>query len=532
MVRQIGRLSLATLFLIGLFSCGGGGGGGSTETSSTSTQVELPPFAQNEPDISEETPQLIDVAYFEAQRGDQKLSVYFPYGYTVRSPEEETTRALSDLGTRPEVKIAWSQQVVQITMEDPDVYDDTLYIAMELVSTDGTSLDFSGVTATDVVGGVPASMFNYSYDVFNTFFEVFKDSSSNEATLSLDFGTSLLAEGASNNYYFGGWDIFAEGIKYQIPVRANDLPEFSIDPSRDGDGDGSPDCPLYIRSDGTIEFPTRSEDGTVYAGAHCIAYTVSAGSDDVMDNESTTVEIYKNGTLVGTPLNNVAPTSLPFDGTYSSSDLDLLAGSTGPNITFRISQPIGDGTVVDTKDYSFSTFGANDAATVTVCVTTDTTATNCTPGPQGDTNGAPITNTFKYAGTSGAYAIYYYDSNGNNSRDVGEPTILYDLTNKIIILPSTGGKIFYNVSYTSGSGEGDFQITLIEGTAENPLTTLTGTQISSGYVYSDYDTTTLPDCSSGSLMLGFHVYKLFGSYRSRIGAATPYSFCLNTPTSG
>jgi len=539
--RRIGKLSLVTLFLVGLCSCGGGGGGGSGggETSSVS-EIPSYPFVENPQPLDEVEPQVVELAHFSAERGNQKLEVYFPYGYTVKSESGETTRALTDLGTRPAVKIAWFLQQVKITMTDPDEYDTNLFIAMELAS--GGPLSFAGVVASDGNGG-SVNKYVYSYDVFNTFYEVAKDPSSKEATLALNFGTSLLGEGASDTYYFGGWDTFGEGIKYQIPVRVNDLPDLTINPNYDGNGDGVADCPLYIRSDGTteiIEFPTVDKDGNTYTN-QCIAYKVSAGSDDSTDNEKTTLKIYdssvSSSSPAATPLNNATLTSSGYEDTYSPSST-APAGDFGPDITFMIEQPIGGGTITDLKPYSYKTFGANDAVTVTVCVTTDTSATSCNPGPAGDPYSVPIANTFKYDTDNGNYSIYYVDSNGNGSKDPDEPTIVYDRNNNIIILPATGGKIFYTVNYTSGSGYGNFEVYLIKNiSSSSPSTTKVATLSDSainGFTYTyEANATTLSSCSSKSDMLSFHVYKLFGNkFKSLLGHAPDYSFCLNTPTSG
>ncbi|RUM43489.1 MAG: hypothetical protein DSY35_03355 [Desulfurobacterium sp.] len=180
---RIGKLSLVTLFLAGLCSCGGGGGGGG-ETSSVS---EIPPypFVNNEPNVQETTPQQVDVAYFQAARGNQKLEVYFPKGVTLVNSEEEenTTRALQDVtpSSGPnEVKIAWNGQEVWITMQDPDTYDTNLFIAMELVS--GT-IDFTTqlVSAqyerSDGKGDITET-YDYQFDVFQWFAVVPKDNSS------------------------------------------------------------------------------------------------------------------------------------------------------------------------------------------------------------------------------------------------------------------------------------------------------------------------------------------------------------------
>jgi len=541
--RRIGKLSLVTLFVVGLCSCGGGGGGGGSEISSTvsppSSSPPLP-FAENPQPLNSAEPEVesqggdVNVALFSAESGNQKLEVFFPYGYIVKS--QDTTRALTDGGSKKgKVKIAWSHQEVLITMTDPDVYDDNLFIAMELVT--GGPLSFSSVSASDGSGG-SVTKHNYTYDVFHTFYEVAKDSTTKEATLALDFGTSLLSEGEENSYYFGGWDTFGEGIKYQITVKANDLPDLTINPDYDGDGDGVPDCPLYIRSDGTIEFPTVDKDGNTYTN-QCIAYKVSAGSDDSKDHEKTTLKIYDSSASsspAATPLNNADITSSGYEDTYSPSST-ASAGDIGPHIDFIIEQAIGGGSITDAKSYSYNTFGANDEVTVAICVTTDTSATSCKSGADGDTHSAPIANTFKYDTDDGNYAYYYIDSNGNNIRDPDEPTITYDTSNKTIILPSTGGKIFYTVDYTKGSGYGNFEVDIIEDISSSTpkwikVANLTDSAIK-GFVYSSYDTTTLPSCSSGTRMLSFHVYKLFGTkFKSLLGHAPDYSFCLNTPTSG
>jgi hypothetical protein len=573
MTRRIGKLSLVTLFALGLFSCGGGGGGGGGETSSTAPIKPPYPFADMESDVQTQEPEQVDIAYFKAERDEtgQSLEVYFPFGVTLKpqEEEEETTRALTDVTSTispSEVKIAWSAQEVWITMQDPDSYDTNLFISMELVS--GGPIDFDTILASkqyetsDGTGNV-TEVYSYPFDVFNTIFVVPKDTSSdptwkNKGRLRLNFGTNLLAEGASATYWFGGWDLFAEGIKYQINVRANDMPDLNIgDIDTDGDATNDPECPIYVYTDDSgnkvVEFPTKDENGTSYSGTHCIAYEVTAGGDDSSDGETTTLDISKDGGSSWANIFTDNNLSSPYKDTVSLSS-NLSAGSWGNDIIFKLTQDVAvngtTSTVADVKEYRFKTFGANDAPTVTACVTADLSATSCTP----ISSDVPIDNRFEKEGTYGSYDRYWYDKDGDTYVDDDEPVILYDSSNKKFILPSTGGKIFYTVNHNSTTPHGVFYVSLFTYDGSNLKShgeyTKNDGAVNGTYVVtvdgnsdapSDPTHIQVPAAadSSNGLQIRFHVYKDFScdldgtchnAYRSLIGYAPDMYFALNTPT--
>ncbi|TCK04477.1 hypothetical protein [Phorcysia thermohydrogeniphila] len=591
MVRRIGKLSLVTLFALGLFSCGGGGGGGGgTETSSTS---EIPPypFVENEPNVEEVQPQQADIAYFTAEKGSQALEVYFPKGITLpssESGEEQETRALTDItpsGGPNEVKIAWNGQEVWITMQDPDTYDRNLFIAMELV---GGTIDFTNqlVSAqyerSDGTGNITET-YDYGFDVFNWFAVVPKDNTSdpnwqNKARLRLNFGTNLLAEGDSNIYWFGGWDLFGEGIKYQINVRANDLPDVSISANYDTDGDttNNPECPIYVYTNSSgqkvIEFPTKNDAGANYVGTHCVAYSVVPGGDDTTDGEKVTLEVSKDG---GSTYTLVLDQVSPDDTTYFNPDYknkvnlnsNLSAGSWGDDIIFKVSQDVAingtTSTVNDYKIYQFKTYGANDAVTVTVCVTADTSATSCTPHTSAPNTYADyydiVDSSYKYKDeTPDGYERYWHDLDNDNYVDENEPVlIVWEDSNgfRHVALPSTGGKVFYALDHNATNASdihGIFHVKLKYsddgGSTVNPHgEVVLNDGAIEGYVHAitldsapdDTSSAThfyVPQSSDNERSIYLYIYKDFSwpdnneTFESQIGVAPLIYFSLNTPT--
>ncbi|RUM43725.1 MAG: hypothetical protein DSY35_03035, partial [Desulfurobacterium sp.] len=316
-----------------------------------------------------------------------------------------------------------------------------------------------------------------------------------------------------------------------------------------------------------IDFPTKDSNGGSYSGTHCVAFRVVAGGDDSSDGEVATLDVSKDG---GSNWDNVfTDKDLASDGPYTNKvnySSNFSAGQWGDDLIFKISQDVAvngtTSTVTDYKEYVFKTHGADDAVTITTCITADSGATSCSPHTSAPADGADyydvIDSNYKYDSDINGYERYWHDLDDDGNIDSDEPVILIkkdDNGFRHVILPSTGGKVFYAIDHNASDPadiHGIFHVKLKysddNGSTLNDHGDVEKVDSAIEYVHvvtldSNTDDTSdtthiqVPYNKDGERQIRFHVYKDFSypdnnqAFESLIGYAPDIYFSLNTPTS-
>ena len=530
------KFLIYAIFSVGalmLNSCGGGGGGSAYNPPSSGDNNQ--PVVENPqppsdgglvPNVKPEVYETPEGVIVRGSNGNQTLEVFIPGAVIDRSYNSLSSMALNDIGTAQGIKIPVNGEKFSFSFTDPDPYDNTLFIG---VKSQNKNIDFTGAydntTATLITG---------NFDVFDKYFQVNKNNNTNKATLNLNFGNKLYTEGESDTITVGGWDTLNEGVKYNLPVKKDDLADVVLDSN-------NTNCPYdFDSSNNVIYLPTKDDTGLVYIKTHCIPLKVIPGGDDSTDNDSTTVNIYEgNSTTPNSVLVNNQVLNGNVTGVYNLSN-NLSAGQT-KDLKVEVKANLGgDTNKVSSKVYNFTLKGDPSDIVIKACLTADLNATSCTPGPNNVPFGNPILDksySFIESLDTNNDGVIDYDKYCIVTNGTQENCVLYDGGSKYII-PSTGAKLFVYVDKQNSTAvtgrDYEFKLWKDSGYVKTYPTT---DPLNFSKVYTlgnaedlNNDKIQVVDCSSGKItLLGWDTYRIFNNYKS-LFYGPGVKVCKNTPT--